>query len=163
MKTIYDIFKELDINYEFYEHPPFFTCEESAAWYEENLELDSGESKNLFLRDRKGTQHFLVVIESTKRLDLKMLAKDLDESKLSFASERRLKEVLNLKPGSVSPFALTYKNAKNVRVVFDTDLLKNDKLHYHPPGRNDQTVVLSTAELKRFLEWTGNYVTYMEL
>ena len=81
MKTIYNIFQELGITYKLYEHPPFYTCEESTAWYAANICEDlGGESKNLFLRNKKGDRHFLVVVESNKRMDMKELASRLGES-----------------------------------------------------------------------------------
>ena len=163
MKDLYEVLDSLEIPYELYEHPAFFTCEESDAWYQKHLDGTSGESKNLFLRDKKGDKHYLVVVESSKRLDLKELAKKLGESKLSFASEERLKKYLNLSPGSVSVFALLYENAKDVQVMMDADLLGYKKLHYHPPGRNDQTVVVSTEDLKKFLGFVGNPLEVMEL
>ena len=163
MQTIYDIFQDLGIEYKLHDHPAFYTCEESSKWYAENLEMESGESKNLFIRNKKGNKHYLVVIESHKQLDLKHLREILHESKLSFASPERLQKYLNLTPGSVSVLALTYENAKEVEVIFDEDLLKHKSLHYHPPGRNDQTVVLSTEDLKKFLEWVENPIKFMAL
>ena len=163
MKTIYDIFKELDIAYNLYDHPPFYTCDESEKWYDQNIDEKSGESKNIFLRNKEGNNHFLVVIESKKRLDLKILATRLGEKKLSVASEERLKKYLNLTPGAVSIFALIHENAKDIEVIFDDDLLKHKKLHYHPPARNDQTIILSADDVKKFIEWVGNPIKFMTL
>jgi Ala-tRNA(Pro) deacylase len=163
MKTIYDIFDEMGIEHELHEHPPFRTCEDAESWCRENTDELSGESKNLFLRDRKGNEYYLVVMESKKRLDLKKLQKTIAERRLSFASEETLKRYLNLAPGSVSVLALIFDGARDVNVIFDTDLLKYEKLHYHPPGRNDQTVILKTKDLKRFMDWTGNSLRFIKL
>lgn len=153
MSSIFEYLNQLEISYQLYEHPEFFTCEQSSKWFAENITEDiGGESKNLFLRNRKGDTHYLVVIESSKQLDLKALATDLNESKLSFASPERLQKYLNLRPGSVSVFALIQDSAKDVKLIFDYDLMKHKKLHYHPPGRNDQTLVINTKDLKKFLE-----------
>lgn len=163
MKNIYDIFGELDINYKLYEHPAFYTCDESEKWYKENIDEPFGESKNLFLRNKKGNKHFLVVIESKKQLDLKALASQLDDRNLSFASPNRLKKYLNLEPGSVSILALLYENAKDVTVIFDEDLLRHENLHYHPPTRNDQTLMISTNDLKNFMAWLKNPIKFAKL
>jgi Ala-tRNA(Pro) deacylase len=163
MKNIYDIFEELDIESKLYEHPPFFTCDESKVWFEKHIEEKAGDSKNLFLRNRKGNQHYLVVIESHKKVDLKELSQDIGESKLSFASKERLKKHLNLTPGSVSVLALIHEGAKDVQVLFDQDLLKHNKLHYHPPGRNDQTLLIGTEDVKKFMEWAPNSVRFIDL
>ena len=163
MKTIYDIFEELDIPHKLYDHPPFYTCDEAKEWYDKNIDENSGESKNIFLRNKEGNKHYLVVIESNKRLNLKELANQLNEKKLSFASEDRLKKYLDLTPGAVSIFALIYKNAKEIRIIFDEDLFKHERLQYHPPARNDQTIILSTENLKKFLDWLKNPVEFMKL
>lgn len=163
MKNIYTVFDELGIEFKLYEHEPFFTCEDADAWYAEHVSEPSGESKNLLLRDKKGTKYYLAVVESQKQVDLKHLASNLGGSKLSFASPERLKTVLNLSPGSVSVLALIYEGAKEVTVLFDEDLLLHESLHYHPPGRNDQTLLIQTKDLKRFLEWTGNPIQIMPL
>lgn len=156
MDSFYQTLEQLGIAYELYDHSPFYTCEESQEWYEEHFDSSSGESKNLLLRDKKGATHYLVVVESSKQLDLKNLAKTLGESKLSFASEERLMKYLGVKPGAVSVLALTHPGAKEVQVIFDKELLAFEKLHYHPPGRNDQTLVISVPDLKRFIEFAGN-------
>jgi len=52
--------------------------------------------KNLFLRDLKGTRHFLIVVEKAKKADLKKLRQQLGCSALSFASEGRLEKYLKL-------------------------------------------------------------------
>lgn len=59
--------------------------------------------KNLFLRDAKGRQHFLVVLPGDRQADLGALAAALGSSKLSFASEERLMKHLGLTKGSVTP------------------------------------------------------------
>lgn len=162
-KTIYDIFSELQIDYQLHDHEPFYTCDQSAKWHEDNIDEPSGKSKNLFLRDRNGKKHFLVIIESKKQLDLKQLANQLGESQLSFASPERLKKYLNVEPGSVSLFALIHENAGEVEVIIDEDLLNYEKLHYHPPGRNDQTIMISTNDAKKFMNWLKNNFLFMKL
>ena len=162
-KTIYQIFEELNIAYQLYDHPPFFTCAESEDWYQTHIEQPSGDSKNLFLRNKKGDRHFLVVIESHKTLDLKNLADKLAVSKLSFASAERLKKYLNVEPGSVSVLALIHPNAQQIEVIFDEDLWQYQKLHYHPPARNDQTVLLATTDLQKFMSSLPNSCCSMKL
>lgn len=163
MKSLFDIFQELGIEYKLFDHPPFFTCEESQGWYEQNLDKKSGESKNLFLRDKKGGKHLLLVVESHKKPDLKKFSEKIGEKKLSLASPERLEKYLGVFPGSVSIFALIHENAKSVSVFVDTDLLKYKQLHFHPPARNDQTVLLDTTDAKKFLDWTGNKVQFITL
>lgn len=98
----------------------------------------------------------------SKRLDLKSLAVFLNESKLSFASPEKMMEYLGITPGSVSAFGLINDVDKVVRVIVDEDLLKFDKQGYHP-NINTATLIISTKDFKKFLNWTGNKVIYKSL
>ena len=159
MKDIYQVLEGLHVQYEKHEHPAVYTVEEAAKY---DREIDAGKSKNLFLRNNKGDTHYLVILQSTKRLDLQRLGQLLNESKLSFASEERLMKYLGLTPGSVGPFGLINNTDKSVKVIIDSDLLTYQKLSYHP-NVNTATLVIATEDLKKFLEWTGNSVRYVQL
>ena len=50
----------LRIAYTRYDHPPVFTVEEAEAHWRD---IDATQCKNLFLRNKKGTRHYLVVAE----------------------------------------------------------------------------------------------------
>ncbi len=160
MKDIYQILKELNIEYIDHKHPPVFTCEE-AEKLRNNIE--GAASKNLFLRNRKGNKHYLVVLTADKTLDLKQLEKDIGESKLGFASEERLQKYLGCGKGSVSVFGLISDQNKEVQVFIDEDLWKSDRLHYHPPGDNASTLELSQKDLQKFLDWCGNEVEFIKI
>ena len=84
--------------------------------------------KNLFLRDAKGKRHFLVVLDKDKRADLKALQEQLSCSKLSFASEERLKKHLGLSRGSVTPLGILNDAQGMVELVFDRDLIGRRRL-----------------------------------
>ncbi len=159
MKNIYEVLHELQITYTKHEHPAVYTVEEAEQY---DRDIEAGKSKNLFLRNKKGSRYYLVVIESTKRVNLETLAKALEENKFGFASADNLMNYLGLTAGSVSPFGLINDKDKAVHVVVDTDLLKHEKLAYHP-NINTETLVISTKDLKNFLEWTGNKVSYLDL
>jgi Ala-tRNA(Pro) deacylase len=157
MKTIYDILKELNIPYEKHDHPAVFTVEEAEKY---DRDIPGGKSKNLFLRNKKGDIHYLVVAESTRKIDLKQLSSQLFAGNLSFASPERLLKYLDLTPGSVSPFGLINDTSKSVKVVIDNGLLKHEKVGFHP-NVNTSTLVIKSDDLKKFLEWTGNNVVYI--
>ena len=159
MDNVFDFLKKLNISYEVYNHPAVFTVEESK---QHRIGSGFGENKNLFLRNNKGNKHYLITISSSKKLDIDNLAKILGEKSLGFASEERLKKYLNLTPGSVSPFGLVNDANKEVIFVFDRDLLKYNKLGFHP-NINTQTVIISTDDFKKFIESTGNKTLYLDL
>lgn len=157
MQDVLTLLQSLQIPYALHEHQPFFTCEEADAAYKE---IPGGHSKNLFLRNRNGDQHYLFILESSKRADLKALAKQLGESQLGFASPERLKKYLALTPGSVSPFGLMHDKDHHVIVLLDEGLMQYDRLNTHP-NINTATVGLSREDFLKFLKWTTNEVRHI--
>ncbi len=159
MSTIEQALSNLGIKYKKYDHPPVFTVEEAKKY---SINIGAGETKNLFLRNDKGDKHYLVTLPGDKRADLKRLSVLLGESKLSFASPERLKQYLDLTPGSVSPFGLINDKSKEVIVVVDNDLLQFETLGYHP-NINTATLVVSRDDFKKFLGSTGNKIIFSDL
>ncbi len=144
----------LGIAYERYEHPPVATAE---AAHEHWTGIDAVHCKNLFLRNQKGTRHYLVILEHTKRADLRAVAGQIGDGKLSFASPERLLKHLGVTPGSVSPFGLIYDRHQHVRVYLDRTLKAGARISFHP-NINTATLVLSQADFQRFLASCGNTV-----
>lgn len=159
MKNIYHVLADFKISYEKYEHPAVFTVAEA---HEQDRNIPGGKTKNLFLRNKKADKYYLVVVESTKRIDLKKLAIELGESKFSFGSPDKLKELLNLKPGSVSPFGLINDHKKILNVVIDNDLLMYEKVGFHP-NLNTATLVISVVDFQKFLSCSQNKIIYLDL
>ncbi|MCL4148204.1 UNVERIFIED_CONTAM: hypothetical protein GTU68_021707, partial [Idotea baltica] len=136
------IFEFLDSNsiaYQRVDHPPVYTCEEAAKLVPQ---LAGMETKNLFLRDTKGRNHFLLAVSADKRVDLKSLAASLKVSGFSFASPKRLKKYLNLDPGSVTLLGVLNDKSKEVQVLVDQDLWTGEALQCHPLV-NTSTLILS--------------------
>ena len=154
---VLDHLKKLGIDFKLHEHEAFFTVAEADAFHKG---MEGGFSKNLFLRNKKGDQHYLYILESHKRAELKALAKKIGESKLSLASPERLMKWLKLTPGSVGPFGLLNDQEKHVKLLLDTDLLKHNTLYYHP-NRNTATLEISKEGFLRVLESLGCQLTWV--
>ena len=148
---------ELGIAFTRHEHPPVATVDEASAHWEG---IDATHCKNLFLRNQKGSRHYLVVLTASKRADLRAVADQIGDGKLSFASAERLMTHLGLTPGSVSPFGLINDRAHAVRVVLDRDLKSAARLAFHP-NINTVTVTVAAADFARFLEACGNSVQHV--
>jgi len=153
---VYEALKELGIAWVRHEHPPVFTVEEAERHW---TEIEGAHCKNLFLRNKKGNRHYLVIIESSKQTDLRKLNALLNEDRLSFGSPERLRKYLGLDPGSVSPFGLINDVNGEVVVVVDQDLRRAKTVNFHP-NVNTATVGIGLADLERFLAWKGNRVLY---
>ncbi|MCF7917434.1 prolyl-tRNA synthetase associated domain-containing protein [Candidatus Gracilibacteria bacterium] len=158
-QKLYDLLKELNIEFEKFEHEPFFTCEESNEFYQKQ-KGKGGHFKTLFLRNKPKTRWVLAIVESHRKADLKALQNFLEESKnFSFGAPEYLKEKLGLTPGSVTPFGLIHPNAGDLEVVVDEGLLEHDFVHFHPL-RNTATLRLSKENFLKFLESRGNTIRF---
>ena len=156
---VYATLDALAIRYEKYEHPAVFNAGDAAQFWDP---IAGVQCKNLFLRNKKGDRHYLVIVEISKRVDLKDLVKIVGDDRLSFGSPDRLMAHLGLTPGSVSPFGLINDAVGSVRVLVDRDLKGADRLIFHP-NINTASVVVSWADLERFLATRTNPVRVISL
>ncbi|HSL21620.1 MAG TPA: prolyl-tRNA synthetase associated domain-containing protein [Vicinamibacterales bacterium] len=157
--AVYETLDALQIRWTRYEHPPVFTVEEAQEHW---AAIPATHCKNLLLRNKKGSTHYLVIVESSKRVDIGSLTRTLNEDRLSFASAERLAATLGLTPGSVSPFGLIHPGAKDVRVAIDADLRAARDVAFHP-NVNTATIVLAWGDFERFLRERGNIVRYVRV
>ena len=127
-----------------------------------NINLDKEDliPKNIFLRNSNGKVHYLVTCHPDKKVDIKKLAKDLNSTRLSFASPERLKKYLNVEKGSVSPLGFIYDNNSEVIFAFDKELI-NKTIGVHP-NRNDYTIFIRFNDLIKLIEEHGNKIIYLD-
>ena len=159
MQYVYQKLEELKIEYENHDHPAVFTSEEASKYWKD---IKGAHCKNLFLRNNKGNQHYLVVVGFHKQVQLKTMEKTIGATRLSFASEKRLDKYLKIKPGSVSPFGLINDVENHVQVILDAELEKAEFVNFHP-NINTNTLTISINAFKKFLDWSGNEYRFLEL
>ena len=147
------------MSYERFDHPAVYTVSEAKKL---SPEIDGASTKNLFLRDKKGIRHFLVVVPQDKQVDLKELSSILEASRLSFASPDRLKKYLGIEPGSVSILALLNDPEKTVEVFVDNELWNAEIILCHPLV-NTSTLAITRDGIKQFLEKTGHNLMLVEI
>jgi len=150
---------ELGIPFTRHEHPLVATVDEVSV---HRGGIDATHCKNLFLRNQKGDRHYLVVMTASKKADLRAVADQIGDGKLSFASPERLMTHLGLTPGSVSPFGLINDREHAVRVVLDRDFQAAERLAFHP-NINTATFTVSAADFKKFLDACGNTVQHVSI
>jgi Ala-tRNA(Pro) deacylase len=151
--------RELGIEYTRHEHPPVATVDEATMHW---AGIDATHCKNLFLRNQKGNRHYLVVLTASKRADLRAIADQIGDGKLSFASPERLMTHLGVTPGSVSPFGLINDRGHEVRVVLDRDFQTAARLAFHP-NINTRTFTIAASDFTRLLDACGNPVQYVTM
>ncbi|GKX66459.1 prolyl-tRNA synthetase associated domain-containing protein [Inconstantimicrobium mannanitabidum] len=158
-QQVYEVLNSLGINYVRYEHKPIYTVNEAK---EIETFIEGIKCKNLFLRNVKGDTHYIIILDEDKRIDLKLLAKQIGSSRLSFASEERLSRYLKLKPGSVTPFGIINDVASEVIILIDRSLVNERLMNFHP-NVNTATIGISYADLEKFIKWHKNRFIHIEI
>ena len=159
MPEFYQFLTENGLQYERHDHPPVYTVAEAKRLVPP---LPAAKTKNLFLRDKKGHQHYLVVVPADKRVDIAALPKVIGSSRLSFGSPERLKKYLGVEPGAVTIFAIFNDPENEVEVVVDQALWRADAFQFHPLV-NTSTLVISRENLDRFIAKTGHVARILEV
>ena len=83
-QEMYDILKEMNIDYSVTEHKPVYTIDEMNELGMENIDHVI---KNLFIRDDKKRNYYLVLVQKDKTVNLNKLKETINSRRLSFASE----------------------------------------------------------------------------
>jgi len=152
MSDIYALLDSLDIRFERYDHAPVFTCDEADAAVPNHAAV---QTKNLFLRDKRGRRHILLVTSCEKSVDVKRFADQIDADHLSFGSAERLAKYLGVTPGSVTVLGLMNDTALGVELYVDADVWRTPLWRCHPLI-NSVTLVIARTDIERFLMHTGH-------
>lgn len=144
------------IAYEMLEHEAVFNMEDMDK---AGITAKGDVCKNLFLRDKNGKKHYLVVCPEEATVDLADLSTQLQSTKLSFASAERLEKYLNVVQGCVSPLGVINDQNHEVTVAFDKKL-KGGRMGIHP-NDNTATVWVKSDELAKAIEAMGNKLVYI--
>ncbi|MEW6750048.1 MAG: prolyl-tRNA synthetase associated domain-containing protein [Candidatus Latescibacterota bacterium] len=152
MADVYAFLAAHDIAYQRADHAPVWTWEEAE---EVVPDLPGVHTKNLFLRNRRGQRHFLLVVEGSAQVDLRALAEALGVGRLTLASAERLRQYLGLEPGAVSLLGVLNDGQRRVEVVVDRRVWQAEWVQCHPLV-NTATLALRQRDLARLLEVTGH-------
>lgn len=121
------------------------------------------DAKNLFVRDDKKRNYYLITVKGNKRVNLKEFKEKYQTRSLSFASEQDLAEILGLIPGAVTPFGLLNDQERKVQFYLDQDFLTGQSLIGIHPNDNTATVWMKTDDLITVIQEHGNQVHLAEL
>ncbi|MDE6442532.1 MAG: prolyl-tRNA synthetase associated domain-containing protein, partial [Clostridia bacterium] len=139
---IYNFLKEKGIQYKTIEHKAVFTVEEA-----ETLNLPDPETgaKNLFLRDDKKRNYYLLTVRDALSVNLKEFQIKISSRRLSFASEEDLFRIMKLKKGAVTPFGVMNDDMCITKVYIDA-FFEGNIISVHP-NDNTATVYLKCNDL----------------
>jgi Ala-tRNA(Pro) deacylase len=150
---------QLHISYQRFEHAPVFTCDEADAAVPKHPAV---QTKNIFLRDKRGRRHLLLVTTCEKSVDIKAFAEKADADRLSFGSPERLMKYLGVAPGSVTVLGLVHDESLGVELYVDRDVWNAPRWRCHPLV-NTATLVLARPDLERLFEHTGHVPRVIDL
>ena len=153
-----DILRLLDekgIPYREIEHKAVFTIGEAETLSIPDFDM-SRVPKNLFLRDDKKREYYLLSSAPDEKTDLKELRRKIGSRPLSFASEEDLKSYLSLEKGSVTPFGLLADGERRVTAIFSS-YFQDGEIGIHPMI-NTSTVFLAFKDLISMIEEHGNRI-----
>lgn len=158
MNSVINFLNEKNIEYMLHEHPAVYTIDEMNQL---GLPHTQWIAKNLFLRDDKKRNYYLLVVRENKKINLKELRVMIDSRPLTFASEKDLDQKLGLIKGAVTPFGIINNHEHDVKILIDTEF-EHHLIGVHP-NVNTATVFLQANDLMTCLKDTGNSCEYLEI
>ena len=154
-QQIYDYLQENSIWHEITEHKAVYNMAELA---EVPCPYPEADAKNLFVRDDKKQNYYLITVKGEKRVNLKAFRKAQGTRNLSFVSAEDLMERLGLIPGAVTPLGVLNDETRSVKVFLDQDFLQEPGLVGVHPNENTATVWLKAEDLIRIIREHGHEV-----
>jgi Ala-tRNA(Pro) deacylase len=159
MSDVFGFLAQHAIPYERYDHEAVFTCDQAEQAVPP---IPAAHTKNLFLRDKKGQRHWLLVTLCSKAVDLKQVAGEIGADKLSLGSPERLAKHLGVTPGAVTILALINDPTHAVELLVDDDAWRADAIRAHPLV-NTATLAIAQEDVRRFLLATGHKARVIQI
>lgn len=119
--------------------------------------------RNVLACNRQQTTFYLFLMRPETPFRTSYASHALGSSRLSFAPEEKLRELLSCASGAVSPLGLMWDEGNQVQLVMDEDLKEIPFYAFHPCDAG-ATVTLSAQDfLKGFLEKAKKSVCWMQM
>ena len=150
---VYEYLDSLGIPYQQMDHPPADTME---VCRQREAALGCAIRKNLFLCNRNQSQFYLLCMPGEKPFRTREVADQVGSSRLSFAPEERLLELLDILPGSVSVMGLMNDRERRVRLLVDEEVLAGEWFGCHPCVNTSSLRLRTKDVFQRFAPATGH-------
>ena len=135
----FGLLERLGIDYDRVSHDAAFNMELCA---EVGRALNVSVCKNLFLCNRQKTSFYLLCMMPDKPFRTKDLSAQINSSRLSFAPEELLWELLHCTPGSATVLGLANDTERRVQLLIDREVYNAPYFSCHP------CICTSTLRLK---------------
>ena len=150
---VYDFLSRLGVWFEVTEHTAVYNMAELANVL---ITYPEADAKNLFIRDDKKQNYYLLTVRGDKRVDLKAFRRAHGLRPISFASAEELAAVLGLYPGAATPLGVLNDAQARVKVFLDSDFFTASGLVGAHPNDNTATVWLRTEDLAAIIRDHGH-------
>ncbi len=145
-KEFIKLFTDKGYDYDLHEHQALFTVEDSNKF---RGKIKGLHSKNLFLKNKKN-KFYLISCEEFTDINLKKISKFLNLGNVSFAKEEYLTNLLGVKPGSVTPFALLNDSENRIDFYLEEKLYNSNFINFHPLT-NTATITMKCSTFIEFM------------
>ncbi len=142
-EKVYRALDELSISYERVETDEAITMEDCI---EIDKKLNMKMVKTLFLCNRQETNFYLYITTGDKKFDSKKFSQELEISRVSFAKEEKMNEMLGTKIGAATIFSSLIDNDFKVQIVIDKDIL-NEKYYGCSDGTTTGYMKIKTDDI----------------
>ena len=156
----FDLLDTLGIDYDRVSSEPADTMEKCAAVSEV---LGMPICKNLFLCNRQKNQFYLLCMEPDKPFHTKDLSAQINSSRLSFAPEDSLWELLHCHPGSATVLGLANDTEHRVQLLLDREVYDAPYMSCHPCICTSTLKLKTSDVLTRLLPHTGHTPIVVDL
>lgn len=158
-QEIYEYLKNKGLWHEITEHAAVYNMAELA---EIEIPYPEADAKNLFVRDDKKRNYYLITVKGDKRVDLKEFRRAHGTRPLTFASPEDLMSIMGLIPGAVTPLGTLNDEERRVILYLDSDFMNGDLIGVHP-NDNTATVWMKASDLVSIVKEHGNEVLLTEI
>lgn len=153
---INEILEELEINYEEIEHKAIYKVED-AIREKISDKINGLECKNLFVKSKN--HYYLIFMRAQKSANLKALANEIGDTRLTFCTEEELSNILNLTIVCVSPLGLINDKSHLVTLLIDKEL--EDKVVLMHPNINTKTISVKLRDVINLIEYINHSYLYI--
>lgn len=156
----FDLLEKLGIDYDRVSHEAAFNMELCASVSDA---LGVSVCKNLFLCNRQKTSFYLLCMPPDKPFHTKDLSAQIGSSRLSFAPEENLWELLRCHPGSATILGLANDEEHRVQLLMDREVYDAPFISCHPCICTSTLKLKTRDVLEKFLPATGHDAVIVDL
>ena len=142
-RTVLEWLDGLGVPYRLVEHPQADTIDDCLAmdFIDDRVTI----CKNVFLCNRQQTVFYLMLLRPNTPFRTAVVSKALGVSRLSFAPETAMREMLHLSPGSVSPLGLLFDEGNRITLCYESAVKNTPEIAFHPCD-NTATVLFTQSD-----------------